>query len=101
MPAMTNYRNPLIDTGEYRGYLNLMTNRITDAQFQAAQDKVDSLTRKTRRGTIGSAEEVATYNALLTEWETASGLPQGKKVDRDHRDETLLVVATKYGLVSL
>jgi len=35
----------------------------------------------------------------MTEWETANGLPQVKKIDRDHRDEVLLSVAIKYGLV--
>lgn len=73
--------------------------KITDAQFQAAQDKLDALARKTRRGTQGTADEIAAYHAAHNEWEAANALPQIKKVDRDRRDEQLLAVALKHGLV--
>lgn len=76
-----------------------MTKRITDAQFAAAQDKIDALTRKTRRGTIGTPDEISSYTAIVWEWEAANTLPQIKKVDRDHRDAQLLAVAVKHGLV--
>ena len=76
-----------------------MANRITDAQFQTAQDAIDALTRKTRRGTVGADSEVVAYKTLVTDWEAANALPQVKKIDRDRRDEQLLAVARKHGLV--
>jgi hypothetical protein len=78
-----------------------MTTQITDGQFQATQDKIDALVRKTRRGTVGTAEEIAAYKAAYEAWERANALPQVKKVDRDRRDEVLLAVAIQHGLVTL
>lgn len=75
--------------------------KITDTQFQAAQDKLDAIARKTRRGTTGTADENAAYKAAFEAWEAANALPQIKKIDRDRRDEALLSVALQYGLVTL
>jgi hypothetical protein len=74
---------------------------MTDAQFQTAQDKIDAMTRATRRGTKGTPEEIARYNAIVTEWEAAYALPQAKWVDRQTRDAVLTAVAAKHGLVTL
>ncbi len=73
---------------------------MTDKQFQAAQDKLDALTRKTRRGTQGTEAEIAAYKAAYLAWESANALPQIKKVDRDRRDAALLAAALEHGLVS-
>jgi len=77
----------------------MKTNRITNEQFQAAQDKMDALTRKTRRGTVGTQEERAAYLATFAAWENEYDLPQVRKVDRDYRDEQLLAVAIAHGLI--
>jgi len=73
---------------------------ITDAEFDAAQDRLDALHRRTRRGTVGTAEQIAHYRAAWHAWEAASALPQMRAVDRAHRDAQLYTVAVTYGLLS-
>ena len=77
----------------------MKTTQITEAQFQAAQNKIDSLTRSTKRGTKGTPEEIAAYLAIDAEWEAANALPQIKHLDRKVRDAALLAVATKHNLI--
>lgn len=97
--ATSDFVSTLLDVSWPR--ITIRDMKITDAQFQAAQDKLDALARKTRRGTAGTAEENAAYKAAYDAWEAANALPQIKKVDRDRRDEALLAAALKHGLVTL
>jgi hypothetical protein len=68
---------------------------LTEAQFSAAQDKIDGMARTTRRGT---AEEKAAFAALNTEWETAYALPARTADQRSARLAAIAAVATKHGL---
>ena len=77
----------------------MTSTKITDAQFHHAQDAIDALTRKTRRGTVGTPEELAAYREVVTAWETANALPRVRKVDRATRDAELLAIALNYRLV--
>lgn len=72
---------------------------ITNAQFLAAQDKIDAMTRKTRRGTVGTEEELAVYSRITTEWEAACGLLQQTYSQIQARDAVLLEIATRNGLL--
>ena len=72
---------------------------LTDDQFRAVQDQIDSLIRKTRSGKRGTPEEIEAYSELYSAWEAAYALSQRTKTDRAARDAALHAVATKHGLV--
>jgi hypothetical protein len=42
---------------------------ITDAEYDMAEQRLATLTRRTRRGTVGTGEEIAHYRALVQAWE--------------------------------
>lgn len=71
-------------------------NKLTDKQFSDVQDKIDSLARSTRHG---SMEEKAAFSALHSEWEAAYALPSVRFADRQVREAALFAVAKKHGLV--
>ena len=72
---------------------------ITDAEYDTAEQRLATLTRRTRRGTVGTGEEIAHYRALVQAWEAAHRLPDTRATDRARRDEQIYAVATMYGLL--
>ena len=73
---------------------------ITDAEYDLAQDKLDALTRTTRRGTVGTPDEIARYRAVTAAWEAVHALPATRVVDRTARDAQFFQLAVAYGLIT-
>lgn len=71
-------------------------NRLTEEQFQVAEDKITSLARKARRGT---EDEKAVAKTIVEEWEAAYALPFVKFVDREKRYEAIYNIAMNHGLM--
>lgn len=72
-----------------------MANQITEAQFSAAQDKLDAELRGARRGT----HDRAVVDARLAKWEAANALPQATWQNRKDRLEAIAAVAAELGLI--
>lgn len=83
--------------GLIRDYLiNMMTTNLTEAQFAAAQDKIDGLARSTRKGEPAAR---AAFHALSSEWEAAIALPQRTAQQRQDRLAAIAAVAAKHSLI--
>ena len=68
---------------------------LTESQFAAAQDKLDSELRATKRGT----PERDAANARVAKWEAANSLAQKTWQQRQDRAATIAAVATELGLL--
>ena len=73
----------------------MTTTILTEAQFSAAQDKIDSMARTSRKGT---PEAKAAFQALNSEWEAANALPQRTAQQRQDRLAAIAAVADKHSL---
>lgn len=73
-----------------------MKNALTENEFSAANDRVDSLLRSTKRGT----PERAAADVVSAEWEMAIALPQSTAQQREARRAAIRATAEKLGLVS-
>lgn len=74
----------------------MTTTNLTEAQFAAAQDKIDTLARSTRKGESAAK---AAFQALSSEWETAIALPQRTAQQRQNRLAAIAAVAAKHNLI--
>lgn len=73
--------------------------KITNDEYDHVEAEVNALIRKTRRGRVGSPEELDYYQALMHDWEAIHRLPQTFYVDRDARDEKFYRFAVMFGLL--
>lgn len=69
--------------------------QLTEAQFSAAQGKLDSAVRATKRGT----PERAAVDAQVAEWEAANALPQATAAQRTARRAEIAATAIRLGLL--
>ena len=65
---------------------NYPQTRLTDDEYQAVEDKMNSLARKYRR-------KNQNVNRLNEEWERINALPQGTFAARKARDELMVEFA--------
>jgi hypothetical protein len=59
--------------------------QLTEAQFEAAQDKIDSIVRASKRGT----PERDAADALSARWEAILAFPQSTATQRDTRRDAI------------
>ena len=71
---------------------------MNEAQFAAAQDKLDALARSTRKGTPQEKESFLRANSA---WEAAVAMPVRTASQREERRVAIEAVAFAYGLVAL
>lgn len=70
-----------------------MPNLLTDAQFQACEDKIDKFRRN-------RAARTADETLAIEAWDEAFALPQIKHTERVKRDTRMYEIAVQYDLLT-